>query len=68
MIGANQCQHGRLSHKCQLCDDEAEIEQLKAQVRVLREALHGLIGAAAVPSADRWESALDAARAALEAK
>ena len=39
MIGANQCQHGQLARKCQLCEDEEEIAQLKTRVRVLREAV-----------------------------
>ena len=62
VIGANQCQHGQLARKCQLCEDEDEIAQLKTQVRVLLEALHLIV---ASHSDDTY--AVGIARAALEA-
>ena len=66
MTGTNQCQHGRLVTACRLCDDDQEIERLKAQVRVLREALQRYVNHDLLTGTRGKMNEI--ARAALEAK
>ena len=49
---ARDCKHGRLARSCEICELEKEVEELKAKLGNLQDAVCGKCGRSLAPDGD----------------